>query len=169
RFGEAGRRFAAPSGLPPHLTGAAARRRPGRDPALRGPPPEPGRADLQHLRRASGLAAERRARSRAGGREPARRPSSGVRHAGQAARRAAQPLRQGDMPLLGSPSAAGRPRPTARHRGRAWLAAGRRRAAVAALLLGLLPLPALAATAAGPGLTREYDLKAAFLFNFAHF
>src|SRR5207247_9164334 len=72
-------------------------------------------------------------------------------------------------PLLGAPSAAGRPGPMAPHRGRAGLAGGRRRAAVAALLLGLLPLPALAATAAGPGLTREYDLKAAFLFNFAHF
>jgi hypothetical protein len=46
---------------------------------------------------------------------------------------------------------------------------GRRFFLIVALSLCGLPGPALAASAPGGGLTQEYDLKAAFLFNFSHF
>src|SRR5688572_11489563 len=153
---EADRRLAAPPVVPSLVNDASARPRAGRGSPFRRGAPEPGDSQLRRVRRPAGLAALESRGDRRCRLESLRAPASRIWNGDVAERSGAQRLRKGHMSLLARPLTA---------RGRLL------RCLAPALVLSVLcgPPSAFAADVPAVRRTQEYDLKAVFLYQFAHF
>src|SRR5262249_19614515 len=135
----------------------------------------PDGAGVHRPRRQVRLAADRQARHLDHRPEPPGPAARGVRGSAHTTRDRSKSLCEGPMALVG-PGATVVEQEAARQRP-SWRTSRRRRRGIRAVAegavcaLGIAVLPSLGATESGPKshLTREYDLKAAFLFNFAQF